>query len=89
MNEGGGGHELKLGPVGEGVKIFRPLLKGGRSVRVTKSNVRFFLGIGVIGCIFVKCRWLLGGGGGSLRSHNVNMCYIYSCHFIFSLFCLL
>ena len=54
---GGGAHELKnLALLGRGVKVlFRPLLG------VTRSNVRFFWGKGVIRGIFVKCRWLRGG----------------------------
>ena len=50
---GGDGHELKPGHVGKVKILFYPLLG------VTKSNLRISWGIGVLGCIFFKCHWLL------------------------------
>ena len=48
MCEGGGGHELKLDPVGGGGQNIISYSVGGREGRSGghKSYVRFFLGIG-------------------------------------------
>ena len=73
-----GGHELKLGPVG-GQNIICPLLGGHKM-----SDFSWGWGNRLL-----LCKMLLASGGLPPRPSNIYICYIYGCHFIFSLYYLL
>ena len=78
---GGGGSLVETLPCWGDQNIISSSIGGGGVCHKIKCQ---FLGIGVIGCILVKCCWLPPP-----ITPNINMCYIYGCHFIISLFYLL